>query len=506
LAEQKLSAHRSGARDHGNRLEPRPHVVPLSRAASEKETSRLLARTEVAKEHLAHFIRTDAAEAQIKSAARMAHDLSGVLAKTVAARKEIGREKIPQVVYTTEEWRQLKEYRGSTDGPVKDGRAAGRLQAGCVLAGAEMRTAQEKAEAFRASYHFWKFDVEGWDRKLSLVDVEKALKAKSEEKLKLYNFLRPSKRDEIQGQIDYLREVKRDLQKQLSAKELSFDKSLGAAEVRYQIASKQVEQTQMARAAEGRGMPLPVHTKDELARMQEIAIHDKNADQLRYVWDQVRDRVLDRPSSDQVGRIKGWAVMAKLDMVREKERLDYAVCFGEYRQIPYEDKRGYLDTQRLRDFTPKSALETIVRHFTDSLDQKQRQRDLANTVRQQARRAQEQATNARESSLAIDWILAEHCNAARVYTSKVVPILNQQQITELRDFAHKQPCLNQSTMEFKDWAQQAERLLEAREAAEASRQAEQARSHDTMNRSVDRSSQERTTIDRSDRDSYSRGR
>jgi hypothetical protein len=76
----------------------------------------------------------------------------------------------------------------------------------------------------------------------------------------------------------------------------------------------------------------------------------------------------------------------------------------------------------------------------------------------------------------------------------------------LRDFAHKQPCLNQSTMEFKDWAQQAERLLEAREAAEASRQAEQARSHDTMNRSVDRSSQERTTIDRSDRDSYSRGR
>jgi hypothetical protein len=233
LAEQRLSAQRSEANDRGAQLESRPQAEPLSRPASEKETSRLLARTEVAREHLAHLIRTDSPDAQIKSAARVAHDLSGVLEKTVATRKEIGRETLPHVVYTTEEWKQLKEYRASSDVPVKDDHAAARLQAGRVLAGAEMRTAQENAEAFRASYHFWKFDVEGWDRRVSLVDVEKAIKDKAEEKFKLYNFLRPSKREEIQGQIDYLREVKKDIQKQLASKELSIDKSLGAAEVRY---------------------------------------------------------------------------------------------------------------------------------------------------------------------------------------------------------------------------------------------------------------------------------
>ena len=63
-------------------------------------------------------------------------------------------------------------------------------------------------------------------------DVEQAIKWKTAEKLKLYNFLRPSRREEIQGQIDYLREVKKDVQKQLATKELSIARGLGATEVR----------------------------------------------------------------------------------------------------------------------------------------------------------------------------------------------------------------------------------------------------------------------------------
>jgi hypothetical protein len=60
LAEQRLSAQRSQARDEGKALESRPPAEPISRPGSEKETSRLLAKTEVAREQLAHLIRTDA--------------------------------------------------------------------------------------------------------------------------------------------------------------------------------------------------------------------------------------------------------------------------------------------------------------------------------------------------------------------------------------------------------------------------------------------------------------
>ena len=78
--------------------------------------------------------------------------------------------------------------------------------------------------------------------------------------------------------------------------------------------------------------------------------------------------------------------MAKLDVVREKERLDHAVCFGKFRHLPNIDKRGFLDTQRLRDVSPRSALETIIRHFTDSVEQKKLRRDLTDTLRQQVAR------------------------------------------------------------------------------------------------------------------------
>jgi hypothetical protein len=40
----------------------------------------------------------------------------------------MGKERLPQVVYTTEEWKQLKEYGRTRDLAVKDDRAAARLQ------------------------------------------------------------------------------------------------------------------------------------------------------------------------------------------------------------------------------------------------------------------------------------------------------------------------------------------------------------------------------------------
>ncbi len=108
LAEQRLAAQRSDARDRGKELEPSKQAEPVIRPASEKQTSRLLAKTEVSREQLAHLIRTDAPEPEIKSAARFAHEFAAALDKTLVTRHRMGREKPPQVVYTTEEGSSLK--------------------------------------------------------------------------------------------------------------------------------------------------------------------------------------------------------------------------------------------------------------------------------------------------------------------------------------------------------------------------------------------------------------
>jgi relaxase-like protein len=505
LAEQRLAAQRSDARDCGHQFDSSKQAEPVIRPASEKQTSRLLAKTEVAREQLAHLIRTDASGTEIKSAARLAHDFDAALDKTLVTRKEMGREKPPQVVYTTEEWKQLKEYRLSTDTPVKEDRAAARLQAECVLAGAEMKDAEARAEAFQVSRHLWKLDVEGWEKGLSLKDVEQAIKGKTEEKLKVYNLLRPSKREEIQGQIDYLREVKKDLQKQLATKELSIARGLGAAEVRFQVAARQVEQTRDARAAIGRAMPSPTYDREELQKMIAIAQRNKDAQILGYAYEQVRGELLRDPSPGQLSRVRGRELMARMDMIKEGERFIAAVKYRDFREVPVKDKAGLDYTKSIREVEPRTALEVIVRHFTDSPDQKRERQQVGESARQQIAMAEARSIKAAEYSAMRDKIAQDHYRAARISSDQVAPELNPKEIAELREFAEKLPAMSADRREFTEGARQAERVNQEREAAEATWLAGETRGHELATRTNDRSS-EATRDTRSDRDSYSRGR
>ena len=504
LAEQRLAAQRSDARDRGKQIElPKP-AEPVIRPASEKQTSRLLAKTEVAREQLAHLIRTDAPEAEIKSAARIAHDFRAALEKTIASRKEMGREKPPQIVYTTEEWKQLKEYRASSDIPVRDDGAASRLQANFVMAGAEMTDAKTKAEAFQVSRHLWKFEVEGWDRGLSLKEIEQAIKAKGEEKLKVYNYLRPTKREQIEGQIDYLREVKKDVQKQLAAKELSIAKGVAATDVRFKTASKQVEQTKEARAASGKAMPSPTYDREELRRMFTIAERNKDAKLLGYAYEQVKGELLRDPSPAQLAWTRGRELMARMDMIKEGERFIAAMKYRDFRQVPVKDQSGLDHTKSVREVEPRSALEVIIRHFTDSREQKLERQQVAESARLPVATAEERSIRAAEYSRMSDKIAQDHYRAAGVSADQVDPELNAKEIAELREFADKLPALSADRRDFTEGARQAERLNHERDAAEAARRAEETRSQELSTRTQATAEPARDIS--AQRDSYTRGR
>jgi hypothetical protein len=506
LAEQRLSAQRSQARDQGKPLEPRPAAEPVSRPASERQTSRLLAKEEVAREHLAHLIRTDAPDREIKSAARTAADFASVIAKTREARKEIGRERMPQVVYTTEEWKQLKEYRTSSNLPVKDDHAAARLEFARVIAGSELKDAQGKAHAFQASRHFWKFEVEGWDRGLSLREIEQAIKTKSEERLKLYNFLRPSKRGRIAGQIDYLREVKKDIQNQLAAKEHGIDRSLAAAELRYETAAGEAQHNRMARSGLGRETPAPVYNKEELAKMSAMASRNRDAQLLGYVYDLVRDRLLESPTQEALSRAKGRSVMAKLEMLKEAQRFKAAAQFADFRLLPRKNEQGLDYTKSIKEVSPKNALETLIRHFTDSLERKREGTELTDIASQQVRRAEDLSIKARDYSVTVDRILEDYCRVAGVSSKQVAPTLNAEEIAEVRDFSERLSAFSSFRKEFTEAARLAERRLE-REATQTARDLPDSQTEPGRISSPSQSRYQPTTDShRPERDSFSRGR
>jgi len=506
LAEQRLSAQRSQARDRGKQLNARPQAEPVMRPGSEKETSRLLAKAEVAREELAHLIRTEAPATQVKWAASAAQEFAVALEKTLATRKEIGKEKPPHVVYTTEEWKQLKECAKTRDVAVNDDRAAARLQSTRVLAGAEQKDAQAKVDAFQARRHFWKFPVEGFG-KISLREIEQKIKTETEDKFKLYNFLRPTKREAIQLRIEFLQETKKDIQKQIASAERPARSNLAASQLKYETASKLVQYAEKARAHQGREMPLPVFERSELAKMSVIANRNKDAKLLEFVYHEVKDSLLANPTPSTLSEVKGKALMARMDMLKAADRLKATIEYGDYRQLPVTDAQGLTYTTSVREVEPKGALETLIRHFTDSPEKKLERQAVADARADQLRMAHVQSRNARDYSVIRDIIAQDFYRAAGVHEKDVAPSLKRDEIAELNKYAESLPFFSTDRKEFRETTKAGENLLRMETQEAGRKEADTLRTPDFSARAIDQSlSHPPSHADRSGRDTYSRGR
>ena len=151
-------------------------------------------------------------------------------------------------------------------------------------------------------------------------------------------------------------------------------------------------------------------------------------------------------------------------------------------------------------------METIIRHFTDTPDQKREGKDLTDSVKRQQERAETRSNNAADFSSVMDRILDDHCRAAGVSSSQVVPMLNDQQISEVREFAEKLPYVSRTRRDFIDSARQAEKALQERGSVEARREAQQARTFDRSTQPREHSNSEAIAHPQSERESSSRGR
>jgi len=235
---------------------------------------------------------------------------------------------------------------------------------------------------------------------------------------------------------------------------------------------------------------------------------NKDAQLLAYVYSQVKDSVLANPDHETVSSVKGKAVMARMEMLKQAERLKAAIEFGEFRQLPIRNVEGWDYTKSLREVEPRGALEFIVRHFTDTAEQKRERQAVADGLASQLERAQGQSTKARDWSVVRDEIARDYCRAAGVRDSQVEPELNRDQIAELRAYSETLPYLGAFRKEFREAANMAEHALQRREA-ETAREEQQARTQELTGRGTTQQSRSDTTTirsDRSDRDSYSRGR
>ena len=146
--------------------------------------------------------------------------------------------------------------------------------------------------------------------------------------------------------------------------------------------------------------------------MSDIANRNKDAQLLGYVYNQVKDRLLANPDPEALSSVKGKAVMARMEMLKQAERLKAAIEFGEFRQLPIRNSKGWDYTKSLREVEPKSALEFIDRHFTDTAEQKRERQAVAEGLPSQLRKAQEQSSKARDWSVVRDAIARDYCRVS----------------------------------------------------------------------------------------------
>jgi hypothetical protein len=222
-------------------------------------------------------------------------------------------------------------------------------------------------------------------------------------------------------------------------------------------------------------MPSPAYEREELRKMFTIAQRNKDARLLGYAYEQVKGELLRDPNPEQLSRVRGRELTARMDMIKEGERFIAAMKYRDFRQVPVKDQSGLDHTKSVREVEPRSALEVIIRHFTDSQEQKLERQQVRESAKLQVATAEERSIKAAEYSRMSDKVAQDHYRAAGVSADQVRPELNTKEIAELREFAEKLPALSADRKDFTEGARQAERLNHERDAAEAARRAEEAR-------------------------------
>jgi len=111
--------------------------------------------------------------------------------------------------------------------------------------------------------------------------------------------------------------------------------------------------------------------------MSEIANRIKDAKLLEFVYHEVKDSVLANQTPSTLSDVKGKALMARMDMLKAADRLKATIEYGDYRQPPITDAQGLTYTTSVREIEPKSALESLIRHFTDSPEKKRERQAVA---------------------------------------------------------------------------------------------------------------------------------
>ncbi len=319
------------------------------------------------------------------------------------------------------------------DQPTRNDKEAARLGAHLFTVQTESRARGERADRFDQTRHLRRWEVGG--ERWSLTDLDRQIEWQSDQARVVGRFdyhLDPRARKAASHEAARLVTVRDEILTRIDERRNELQKEAEDACKLVEVLTRIHESEAANRASEGRAMPEPEFTREELRRIEANAEVTHDAGLLRQL-DEFERRSNERDSrservtaQERLGRAIARELMAEVAHHESAERLTSFTERGDAQPLAIESNDGRISVHRLKETRPHSVVERALRPFLE----KPAARETRHAIEAASANSQVQLVVDYEKSLA-------YLEAAREIAGNLRAEVREQGI----DYTHLMPAL-----------------------------------------------------------------
>lgn len=252
--------------------------------------------------------------------------------------------------------------------PIRDDKEAARLGAQLFTARTELDASRDRVAGFDQIRHLQRWEIKG--ERWSLTDLDRQIEWQSDQARVIgrYNFhLDPRARKAANQEAARLMTVRDELVKKIDERGNQLRKEAEDTRKLVEVMTRVHESEKASRSQDGRAMPQPEFTREELRRIEANAEATRDAGLLRQL-DEFEKRFNERDSliermrpEERLSRAMAREVMAEVAYRESAERLANFNERSDAQPLAIESKDGLINVHRLKETKPHSVVERALR-------------------------------------------------------------------------------------------------------------------------------------------------
>ena len=259
-------------------------------------------------------------------------------------------------------------FAGEHGQPTRDDKETARLGGQLFTARTDLHASSERAARFDQTQHLQRWEVNG--ERWSLTDLDREIERQSDQALVIgmhHYHLDPRARKEASREVARLAGVRREVVERIVERRSELHKEVEDSRTFLEVLTRIHESETASRSRDGRDMPQPEFTREELHRIEANTEVTRDAQLLRQLdefekHNIERDAKAERVTPEQrLSRAVAREIMAEIAYSESAERLAQYNERGDSQPLAINDKDGRISVHRLKDTRQHSLVERALR-------------------------------------------------------------------------------------------------------------------------------------------------